>query len=362
MPEKQHNQLENLLLDDSFVRFIKDIASEEERIYWQEWQRKHPDHQILVKDAKELIHFTEYDEGRIPNPHIELQKFEKSLKGSSFFTKKPPKIKIPRIPKKSGSYWLAAAVIVFAVLSIGIFQYMEMEPGTELPRELATVSKSNYRTGFGEKAFLNLSDGSRIVLNANSHLTYSWSGSGKSGDNIDIHLEGEAWFDIEPHTGEDARLLRVHTRDGTVEVTGTVFAVQTSSEGTRTVLEEGEVRVRMPYDANSDFTYKAILKPGEMARLIPGNDRIVLEKVNPKIYTSWIRDTWTFEETPLNQVAERIKKVFGVKVNIPSPELRNKTLSGTISSTNLQLIKDGLSEALQVQVRQTGNTIVIGPG
>lgn len=363
MPEKQNDRLENLLLDDSFVRFIKeDIAGDEEKVYWQEWQHQHPDRQVLVREAKELIQFSEYNQERIPDPLIELKKFEESLKGSSFFPKKSGRMMMRQSRKGSGSYWLtAAAVILFIALSVAVLQFMGKGSGTAFPEDDSTVSKSEYRTGFGEKAFLNLSDGSRIVLNANSHLAYSYS-----GNNINIHLEGEAWFDIEPNTGQTSRFLRVHTHDGVVEVTGTIFTVQTSSKGTRTVLEEGKVRVaRQPSQAVSGSeqtgSHSTILRPGEMALIIPGKDEIVREKVNPKLYTSWIRDVWTFEQITLSQVAERIETVFGIKVNIPSVDLQNNTLSGTISSANLQLIKEGLSEALQVQVRQVNDTIIIGP-
>lgn len=361
MTDKQNDKLENLLLDDAFVRFIKGIASEEERINWQEWLHLHPDHRLLYRDAKELIQFAEFNEGKVPNPQVELKKLEKSLSESSLPSKKPGKRNLFKTGRRSRSTWLtAAAIIVFVIVSIGIFQFSEISTEQQ-QEELATVSRSDYQTGFGEKAFLHLTDGSRIVLNANSHLSYSWSDSNGSGQNIDIHLEGEAWFDIVPHTGEASRLLRVHTRDGIVEVTGTVFTVQTSSQGTRAVLEEGEVRVRMPNKENSEIDIDATLKPGEMAQLIPGNDQIILQKVNPGLYTSWIRDVWTFEQTPLSQIAERIETVFGVEVKIPSAGLRNKTISGTIGSSNLQLIKEGLSEALEVQVRQAEGIIFITP-
>jgi hypothetical protein len=56
-----------------------------------------------------------------------------------------------------------------------------------------------------------------------------------------------------------------------------------------------------------------------------------------------------------------MEMVFGVEVNINPTTLRNKTLSGTIGSTNLQLIKESLSEALHVQVRQFENKVIIGP-
>lgn len=362
MSEKQKKRLEDLLLDDSFVRYIKNLATEKERRYWQDWQRKHPDHQVLIKHAKELIQFTGSDERRVQDPHIELKKFEEILRRTSTFPKKPGGNNLFRVRKRTGSFWLsAAAALVFVIITAGIFMQMEKERGPEQHEEIVTETKSEYQTGFGEKAFLHLSDGSRIVLNANSHLTYFRTGSDDNKQNIDVHLKGEAWFQIEPLAGQSPRIFRVHTSDAVVEVTGTTFAVQKTSEGTRTVLEKGEVRVSTPNPDDTALANKVILKPGEMAELIPGSDRIELQKVNPEVYTSWIRDNWVFEQTPLKQIAERIESVFGVKVNISSPELQEKTLSGTISSSNLQLIKEGLSEALQEQVRQNGDTIIIGP-
>lgn len=362
MSENQKKKLENLLLDDSFIRFIKEIASEEERFYWLKWEHGDPDHPMLVKHAKELIRFTGYNERRIPDPHIELKKFEGSVKRTSVSTKKNEDKNRFRAGKRKRGYLLtAAAALALVFVSVGIFYSMGTE-GELVPteEEITATSKSDYQTGFGEKAFLNLSDGSRIVLNANSHLTYSWSGSGKTGQNIDVYLQGEAWFDIEPSAEQTARLLRVHTQDGIVEVTGTTFAVQTSDNGTMAVLEEGEIRITRQQPGQSGNA-NAVLKPGEMAQLQAGVEQIEIRNVNPELYTSWIRGTWTFEQTPLNQIASRIEMVFGVEVEIDPASLNEKTLSGTIGSSNLQLIKEGLSEALQVQVKQIGNKIIIGP-
>lgn len=358
MSGNQKKKLEYLLLDDSFIRYIKGNPSTNERIYWQEWQHRDPAHQILVIQAKELIKFTGNDIERIPDPHVELKKFENVQKRTIVF------------PNKNGygtnkhlkGYWLStAAVLILVVLTVGFFQFIGTKGDTDQSVEVSATSASEYQTGFGEKAFLHLTDGSRIVLNANSHLSYSWSGYGTNKQHIDIHLQGEAWFDIEPSAGQTSRLLRVHTPDGIVEVTGTVFAVQTSSEGTRAVLEEGEIRIsHMTSESGLADNRSTILKPGEMAQLFPANNEIVLEKVNPKIYTSWIRDVWTLEQTPLKQVADRIEMVFGVEVHINTTSLKERTLSGTIGSRNLQLIKEGLSEALQVQVSQIDNKIFIG--
>lgn len=359
MSEDQKKKLETFLLDDSFVRYIKGIASEEERIHWQEWEHQDPDHQVLVRHAKELIQFTEINVQRIPDPQVELKKLERSFSKKSIFTKKNGNKNRFRA-KHVKSSWLAAALVLM-IVSIGVFQFVEMKEDEASHVETLNTT-SDYHTGFGEKAYLHLTDGSRIVLNANSHLSYAWSGYGVNGQQIDIYLEGEAWFDIEPSTGQKSRLLRVHTQDGIVQVTGTVFTVQTSSKGTRAVLKKGEIQITQESDLNGVGKKKtAILTPGEMAQFFSETDEIRIENVNPEIYTSWVRDVWTFEQTPLNEIVTRIETVFGVEVKINTTDLKERTLSGTIASTNLQLIKDGLAEALQVQVRQIDNEIYIGP-
>lgn len=361
VPENQKKSLENFLLDDSFVRYIKDIASEEERIFWQEWQHQNPDHQIIVKNAKELIKFTEYRGRRIPDPHIELKKFKRSISKPPISPKKSEDKNRFRANKRVRSSWLAAA-LVLVLVSIGVVHFIGITEEPPKKLEVPVSSTSEYHTGFGEKAFLHLTDGSEIVLNANSHLSYSWSDYGANGQQMDIHLEGEAWFDIEPSPGEMPRLLRVHTKDGIVEVTGTVFAVQTSSKGTRAVLKKGEIQITPQIASNGEIVNsKTILAPGEMAQFFSDNDQVRIENINPEIYTSWIKGVWTFEQASLNQIASRIETIFGVEVQISSTSLKERTLSGTIVSTNLQLIKEGLSEALQVQVRQVENKIIIGP-
>lgn len=363
MSENQKKQLEDLLLDDSFILFIKGLASKEEEVYWQNWQRQNANRQLLVKHARELVQFTENKLGRVPDPLVELHKFENSAQKSSTFEKRRDQINRYRPGIHKNSFWLTtAAVFLVVIISVGLFQFMDMGLEKELSNiaKTSTTTISEYETGFGEKASLRLTDGSRIILNANSHLSYSWSGSETNAQKINIHLQGEAWFDIKPSTGPTSRLFRVHTNDGIVEVTGTIFAVQTSSMGSRAVLKEGEIRI-LPQVSSDQPEISAVIRPGEMAQFFVNNDQINIKKVNPELYTSWIRDIWTFDQTPLSEIGARMEMVFGVEVSITPNSLSTKTLSGTIRSANLQLIKEGLSEALQVQVTQVDNKIIIGP-
>src|SRR5690625_7177163 len=91
-----------------------------------------------------------------------------------------------------------------------------------------------------------------------------------------------------------------------------------------------------------------------MARFSQSNDLIEVKQLTTKIYTSWITNVWTFDQTSVEEIALRIDKVFGKEVVILSDGLKDKTLSGTISSDNLGLIMEGLSMVLQEKVTEIG--------
>jgi ferric-dicitrate binding protein FerR (iron transport regulator) len=359
----QRKQLEDLILDDSFIRYVNGVANKEECIYWQDWQLKKPERKVLVSHAKELMEFNKYDVERVPDPQMELKEFERSVKKNSIFERKRDGRSRYRSSKNDRHFWLiTAASFLLVVLTLGVFQYLDigLEENISNTVEVSPTTTSEYETVFGEKATLQLSDGSQIILNANSHLSYTWSGSKTNAQEINIHLQGEAWFDVKPSTGSTSRLFRVHTQDGIIEVTGTKFAVRTSPNGSHAVLKEGEIRI-LPKISSGQKKIATFIQPGEMARFFSNQDQIDIEKVNPELYTSWVRDVWIFDQTPLYEIGARMEMIFGVEVNINPTTLRNKTLSGTIGSTNLQLIKEGLSEALHVQVRQFENKVIIGP-
>ena len=361
MSEKKN--IEDLLLDDSFIRFIKGTATGSEQRLWSGWVKKDPRHKNLAEPATALVSMTARHQNVIPDPQVELKHFQRVLK-HGFRNQNHQFDTRVSTPGQRRVYlgYIVAAIVLIAV-STGILLNVGDSGSQPAGEEVLQVfSNSEHQTTFGEKAYLHLPDGSRIVLNANSYLTYLKTGIGTEGEsNVQVYLEGEAHFDIMPSDNESIRRnFQVQTPHGNVEVTGTVFWVETTNEFTRTVLEEGEVRVSKLPDPDVEVPTKLVLKPGEMAQFSHGYDLIEVKNVNTKIYTSWTTNVWTFDQTPMEEIALRIEKVFGKKVKILSPGLMGKTLSGTISSDNLQLIKEGLSMVLNEEVTEADDTIFIG--
>src|SRR5690625_2148179 len=130
--------------------------------------------------------------------------------------------------------WAAAAAVLTAVFFAAKWM---MTPETEMI----------YQTGFGETLKIVLEDGTRVDLNADSRLTWQkdWEKSGTR----QVHLEGEAYFDvthIDLPSDESARMpFDVQTSDVTIHVMGTAFNAASRRGKTEVLLEEGLIELSL---------------------------------------------------------------------------------------------------------------------
>jgi ferric-dicitrate binding protein FerR (iron transport regulator) len=349
--------LEELLNDDSFVRWLRNKSSEGEQEYWQKWLLQDPTRKALVEQARELIKIVEHDIPIVSESGKELKRLMDTLDQKETRWEERAQYH-QRDQYKSRAIWgsvAAGVLLLITVLGFGVNGNYEA-PSSEEPS--ITQEKQEFRTKYGEKVSLSLSDGSKIILNANSKLKYS--STVQEGQDMEVWLEGEAYFDIVHYEGDKQRLFTVNTPDGKVKVLGTKFAVKTTAENTQAVLEKGKIRVNVnSSDAIKGEEAETILRPGELAQFSSTKGMLKRSEINARVYTSWIGDTWFFEKTPLRQVADRIEDTFGVEVKIQK-DLQEKILSGSIKSTSLEFLQQALSSVINKPVREKGNTILIG--
>jgi ferric-dicitrate binding protein FerR (iron transport regulator) len=124
------------------------------------------------------------------------------------------------------------------------------------------AGENAHTTHYGETARIKLPDGSMVVLNAHSTLTYNdWS----EGQTREVWLNGEAFFEVQKKHDATGRVkFVVHTGDLNVEVLGTRFNVSNRGLRTQIVLEEGKVRLRYEQE-----TEKVIdMQPGELVEYV----------------------------------------------------------------------------------------------
>jgi hypothetical protein len=139
------------------------------------------------------------------------------------------------------------------------------------------------RTGKDATAVVKLEDGSLVEMKDRSEFSLS-----RNSDGTTINLErGNV---IVQAAKQGAHHLYVSTDDSLTAVTGTIFAVNHGTKGTRVSVVEGEVHVN--YSGKED-----VLKPGDQT-----TTQASLEKVPVKDEVAWSRDAARYTEV-LGQLA-----------------------------------------------------------
>ena len=178
----------------------------------------------------------------------------------------------------------AAAVVLLALCVYAYFSYGTIE---EVVTQMAKTEN------------IELPDGSSVVLNADSKL--SWNRKHFS-EKRELVFNGEAFFDVEKGTN-----FTIETRNGKVEVLGTELNVLSRKEIFKVSCLSGKVRVSSGGD-------EYILLPGESCALNDGE----LKKWKNKIIEDelgWRNGVFHFEKQPLVVIFEELERQFDVKIN-----------------------------------------------
>src|SRR5690625_1056806 len=176
--------------------------------------------------------------------------------------------------------WISRAA---ALLLLILTSYMvsHIYRGLPEPEPVAEVLRSEVSTDFGERKRVQLPDGSELTLNGNTSLSYTMA-SGKQSE-IELNLDGEAYFNVTRRGGDVDRPFLIQTPDGTIAVLGTSFSVSTRDQMTRVVLEQGSVAIQ-PHQTGSEI----LMEPGQLAEFSSHYGSFETRQVNTDLYTSWV--------------------------------------------------------------------------
>lgn len=350
---KFQQSIEELLIDDSFLRWLNGKASVSEKRRWENWVSEDPARVQKVRKAQELYRSLSFEE-ELPQTISDLNRLRRAIKSESTQQRK---LKYNGSKRSSSNYWFSAvAVVLLLVVGLVGMQTIGWESSSN-EKDKETVYRTA-TTEYGQIRRLTLWDGSKVVLNANSKLTYPET---YTGGNLKVTLEGEAYFSIVHKSGADSREFIVQTSEGLVTVLGTKFNVNTRSEETAVVLEEGKVHLEVADTLSAvKSNYYYTMKPGERALLSPHRKGIDVQSADPELYTSWRNLELKFDNTPLEQIARQISQTYGAKINFKDKNLKNVEFSGTVTNKNFAVLLQGLRTLLNVPITHHDNTITFG--
>lgn len=169
---------------------------------------------------------------------------------------------------------------------------------------------------------LELSDGTRIWLNAESELRFPVQ---FVGGQRDVYLKGEAYFDVRKDT---ARRFVVHLNESNVTVLGTSFNVKAYGDENYiyTTLIEGRVRFTAEKDRQ-----QVMLKPGMQSVLDLASGKTEIKEVDVEQYVAWRQGRFVFASTTLEDLMSQLKRWYDIDVEYVVPDVKRYEFRGAIN-------------------------------
>lgn len=195
---------------------------------------------------------------------------------------------------------------------------------------------------------LELSDGTKVWLNASSSITFPTS---FAANERKVILTGEAYFEV----AKDKRPFRVAVNGMQVNVLGTHFNINAYDDeaSVNTTLLEGSVLI-------TEKAKKVLLKPGQQAQKQKSGAITVNDNVNLEEVMGWKNGVFYFENANLQTVLRQLSRWYDVDVvferGIPA-----RTFEGEIQR-NLQLSQVlKILEKNKVHFKIDGNVLRVMP-
>lgn len=256
--------------------------------------------------------------------------------------------------------WITASVAVAASLFLFIFRSsqeisqptefsMELFSEVTSPKQVEQTLKDGYcvvSTPAATTTLVTLSDGTKVMLNANSTLEYP--ASFDDAEVREVRLKGEAHFEV---TKNPHRPFVVKAGEMQTQVLGTVFDVKAyRKDAPKVTLMQGKVKV-----SNADTEVE--MRPGQTATL--QSDKIVVSKASSSA-SDWLEGDFDMDQVTLAEAMSDIGAWYNKTVVFQSQANMDKLIHFRFSRrASLQEIITALNEMGVAKVRIEKGKIMV---
>ena len=237
--------------------------------------------------------------------------------------------------------WKWAAAIVLPIC-IAFFTYYLVDSSQTVGAPFIVKADK------GDKATIELPDGTNVVLNSASQLSYL-NNFGENGRRV--QLNGEAYFKV-AHDEKCAFIVQVG--DLEVKVLGTSFNVSAyeDAKDVTVVLLEGKVGVYVQKMSH-------IMKPGDKIEYNKATHKITATQVHPSDYIEWTKGNIYFEKESLENIMKTLSRIYDVEIRFDSNKLPNEYFTGTIPGGGIQNALNILMLTSPFYYEMDGSVIVL---
>lgn len=237
-----------------------------------------------------------------------------------------------------------AASVVLAITGISFWNQNKTARMIDSMASKVTVFNA-YSIGASEVV---LPDGTSVILNSNSKLTYSGSFGLKDRK---VTLEGQGYFDVQKNPDKE---FVITSQNMEITVRGTKFNVY--SYPAMDVMEVSLVSgaISLDYDR-----YHHDIIPNEKVVINKKTGTVKKEKTDNQSETFWMKGDLVFENAPLSDVFDKIERKFGVTIKVLCDLDLSDCYTGTFSANNLSMIFDVLKMHYEFKYSFSGDKTTV---
>lgn len=183
-----------------------------------------------------------------------------------------------------------------------------------------TIAYNTLTTKRGEQFPLVLADGTKVLLNSASSITYPVA---FNGTDRQVTVTGEAFFEVV----HDARHpFKVKVAGQMVEDIGTSFNINAYDDEPlmKTTLVTGSARIISKQQS-------VMLKPGQAAISAHASEKMIVQNVDLDQAIAWKNNRFLFDGDNLESIMRKVSRWYDVDVEFKDNSLKTQVFSGTIS-------------------------------
>jgi ferric-dicitrate binding protein FerR (iron transport regulator) len=240
-------------------------------------------------------------------------------------------------------WWLPAAAALVIAVATGIWLYVKHTP-TET---LAQQQPSTFT--FKDKQLVKLPDGSTVVLNAGSELTYT---SDFAVATRQVTLKGEGFFDV-AHDPRHPFIVKAGTL--TTTVLGTAFNINTTDSKTVVTVTRGRVEV-----ADTQGHYQTLTPNQQVVAVTATDNTLQKQDITATTATQWMDEFLILDDVTIDEAARILSSKYHKKFVVANKAAGSCRIHATFfNNESLETVMALLGSLMHLEYQQGGDTITI---
>jgi transmembrane sensor len=338
MKKTEINSIDDLIANESFRKWIME-KSEEDAIFWNQWIEQNPSRIEWVAAAKAIMAGLTDETTALSDEQIDQE--AERIQQRIFASRTGVGARLIHFGSRSRLFRLkavsAAAVILFIVLGTILYRQhaSALSPKNAYESFLQDTRNKNieYNNGTDSVQRILLSDGSEVLLEKNSQLSYA---SNFTSGKREVYLSGAAFFSI---ARDPAKPFIVYTQRIVAKVLGTSFRINAgANEQTASVeVRTGKVSVFSRENftrsgAESGALKGIVLTPNQEMVYDVAQEQMSKTLAEAPVMTKDSVSDFVFDDTPVTEVFKKLQDAYGITILLDEEVMASCSISASMGN------------------------------